>query len=266
MNTGEAGASGMMGIEIDSAVLVALALTIVRFALMAASNRAHSRNRAFVLRLTRWGVHLVELLIVAEVLLFMIVLPFIAQAFVIPSSSMETTIMGHDAGTDPVTGTSYSDTVHDCVLVNKFLYRFVSPRRSEVVVFAAPPKAQPDSSENDELPSAKTLIKRVIAIPGDTISIHDGAVWLMKAGVTKFERQQEPYLSQPMDAMEADAAPFANNVPLTVPPNQYFVMGDNRNNSDDSRFWGFVDRSRIIGRASTIIFPLTRFRILRQLF
>jgi signal peptidase I len=139
------------------------------------------------------------------------------QARVIPSGSMERTLLvgdhllmsrfGYDAGV-PLTGWHVS------------LWR--EPRRQQVVIFRAP------------LPGLPDYVKRVIGLPGDTLEIRDAAVWV------NGQRLAEPYLDGPMNPRERFG-------PLRVPPGSYFVMGDNRENSYDSRYWGAVPRSAIIG-------------------
>ena len=98
-----------------------------------------------------------------------------------------------------------------------------NPHRQQIVIFRPPFD-----------PNAPDYVKRVIGIPGDTVEIHDGAVWV------NGKRLNEPYLQDPMDRHE-------RRDPYHVPANSYFVMGDNRGNSEDSRFWGYVPRRNIIG-------------------
>ena len=150
-------------------------------------------------------------------LAFVFIQGTLLQARVIPSSSMERTLLvgdhllmsriGYDAGV-PFTGWHFR------------LWR--EPRRQQVIIFRAP------------LPGSPDYIKRVIGLPGDTLEIREGKVWINGRPLS------EPYLSAPMPRSEHFG-------PVTVPPKSYFVMGDNRENSYDSRFWGFVPREALVG-------------------
>jgi signal peptidase I len=122
------------------------------------------------------------------------------------------------------------------VLVNKMAYLFHAPERGDVIVFHYP------------LDTTKDFIKRVIGLPGDTISYTSTTV--MVNGVVL----NEPYISQ-------KANPLAKN-PFVVPANDYFVMGDNRPASDDSRDWGYVPKSYIVGKAVVVYWPLSRWELI----
>lgn len=134
-----------------------------------------------------------------------------------------------------IDGISMEPTLHDQerIMVDKVSYLLHGPSRGDVIVFIAPPD-----------PSAY-YIKRVIAIPGDVISV-DGTT-VKVDGVTL----REPYVSPKFQG--SPYGPIDNRV---VPPNDYFVMGDDRINSSDSRAWGFVPRANIMGRATLVYWPL----------
>jgi signal peptidase I len=167
-------------------------------------------------------------------LIALLVRTFVIQAFKIPSGSMENTLL-----------------VGDHIFVNKFLYgyhvpytkgrvlAFSSPRRGDIIVFVFP-----------EDPS-KDFIKRVIAVPGDTVEIREKVVILngepLHERFTRFADR---------DAMNGFVRSRDNMPPVTVPEGKYFVMGDNRDRSYDSRFWGFVDEDAIVGKALFIYFSL----------
>jgi signal peptidase I len=262
MNPNELGATEMMAnIGLSTVLMAAAILTAVRLILVGLGGNPR-QARSSPARAARAVADLTESLIVAGVLVFMIIRPFLFQAFFIPSASMEKTLLGHQAGEDPVTHIVYRDTVHDHLFVNKLAYRLGDPGRGDIAVFKAPAEAD---SQNPAigLPAVEnTLIKRVIGIPGDTIWVHDGAVWLKKGNAAEFVRQHEPYINEPMDDVQPEGAQYATDKPLKLDAGQYFMMGDNRNHSNDSRFWGVLQRQRVIGKAAVIFFPLNRFRFL----
>jgi signal peptidase I len=144
-----------------------------------------------------------------------------------------------------VQGHSMMPTLHnnEFVLVDKLSYDFISPHRGDIIVF------------RDPLNPAEDFIKRIIAVPGDRVTIHNSGVYVN--GRRLYERYTiHPYArSYPMTAI-----PYTNS-PL-VPPNSYFVLGDNRSRSDDSHLWGLLPRKDIIGRAIVAYWPLQRFGLL----
>ncbi len=148
---------------------------------------------------------------------FMLIEGTLVQARVIPSGSMENTVLigdhlivsriGYDAGV-PFTDWHVP------------LWR--NPKRQQIVVFRPP------------IPGAPDYIKRVIGIPGDVVEIRQGVVWINGRPLN------EPYLRELPNA-------FDNRGPWNVPADSYFMMGDNRGNSSDSRVWGFVPRKNLVG-------------------
>ena len=163
-------------------------------------------------------------------LVFLLINGAIGQARVIPSGSMENTLLigdhlimsriGYDAGIP------FTD-------VHATLWR--SPKRQQIIIFKPPfDRSAPD------------YVKRVIGLPGDTVDIHDGAVWV------NGNRLQENYTLGETDRV----APTDVAIPFHVPDKCYFVMGDNRQNSYDSRFWGCVPRGDIIGTPVMIYMSL----------
>jgi signal peptidase I len=133
-----------------------------------------------------------------------------------------------------VDGQSMEPSLHDqeYILVDKAAYLFHPPERGDVIVFEYPLDPQVD------------YIKRIIAIPGDTISVVGQQVTVDGAMLN------EPYINK--DDPFNPFRPFTNRI---VGANEYFVMGDNRGNSSDSREWGFVPRQNIIGRAALTYWP-----------
>ena len=118
-------------------------------------------------------------------------------------------------------------------MVDKVSYHFHSPTRGDVIVFIAPP----DPSLN--------YVKRIVAVPGDTITIKGNTV------IVDGKTLLEPYVSP-----NYQGNPYPPVINLVVPPGDYYVLGDDRANSSDSRDWGFVPRKDIIGRAALIYWPL----------
>jgi signal peptidase I len=136
-----------------------------------------------------------------------------------------------------IDGTSMEPNLHssELVLVDKWTYLFHNPARGDVVIFKAPPDPSQD------------YVKRVIGEPGDTITVKGTTV--IVDGVTL----NETYLDPKNQGVPPGARTITNKV---VPPNDYFVLGDNRAVSSDSRIWGFVPRQNIIGRAALVYWPL----------
>jgi signal peptidase I len=171
--------------------------------------------------------------IVIAVILALFVRTWVVQAFKIPTGSMENNLL-----------------IGDHLLVNKFVFgpelsgfeRAVLPmrdiRRGDIVVFK-----YPDEPERD-------FIKRVIGLPGETVELRNKKVFVNGAGL------DEPYVHfLEASHMAAEVTSFdvrERYGPVTVPQGQYFVMGDNRDNSQDSRYWGFLPRHYVKGKALVI--------------
>ncbi len=171
---------------------------------------------------------------------------FIVKPYQIPSQSMEPTL---DVG--------------QRVLVNRFLYHFTDPGVGDIVVFhppsgvdggrecgaPRPPRqacARPTADRSDQ-----NFIKRIVAGPGDTLSVREGHP------VVNGELKDEESFITPCGNGGACDLPR----PITIPPDHYFMMGDNRGASDDSRFWGPVPRDWIIGKAFATYWPPDRVGI-----
>ena len=158
----------------------------------------------------------------------------VAKPFRIPSASMEPYLQ---CGR-PTAGCSGSTS--DRVLVNRLAYDFGSPQRGQVVVFTAPPKANVCGRRD----AGTTFVKRLIGLPGETIREDDrGFIWVRGPGASTWTRLAEPYVSRA--ARRADSTDFGQT--WTVPRGEYFMLGDNRADSCDSRRWGAVTRSSLIG-------------------
>ena len=175
--------------------------------------------------------------LVIAVVLALFVRTFVVQAFKIPTGSMEPNLL-----------------IGDHLLVNKFVFgpaagqaeRAILPMkeiaRGDVVVFKYPEEPERD------------FIKRIIGLPGDQIELRRKRVYV------NGERLEEPYVYylEPPDESGHEEAPGAGHDPrvsygpVTVPPGHYFAMGDNRDNSEDSRYWGFLPREYVKGRALVI--------------
>ena len=177
-----------------------------------------SRLSPWVRTLLEWVVVLVVALLVA-----VFVRTYVVQTYFIPSISMEPTLQ-----------------VGDHILVLKAAYRFTSPAIGDVIVFKAPPA---EHSACDD-PQVQDLVKRIIATPGDTIASR-GQQIILNGHVLKQPWQHTSPIGQQI-------------TPQKLPAGQYFVMGDNRSQSCDSRIWGTVPRGDIIGKAIFIFWPPSR--------
>ena len=191
-------------------------------------------------------------LIIVAFVLALVLKTFLVQAFYIPSSSMEPTLQ-----------------VGDRVLVNKLSHAFREPRRGEIVVFSVDGGGPVAGDEGNPVgrflrglasglgmtpASDRDFIKRVIGLPGDVVEMKDGVVSVNGAALPEAPSVEGGYLS------ERHLEPFG---PFTVPPGHYFMMGDNRPNSSDSRYsLGPIAEDRIVGRAFVVIWPLSNARLL----
>lgn len=167
----------------------------------------------------KWGEN-ITILVLALGLAFFI-RTFVAEPRYIPSESMLPTL-----------------EVGDRLIVEKLSYYSHLPQRGDIIVFAPPPQLQEQGFEPDQ-----AFIKRVIGLPGDTVEVKNGQVFINRELLT------ESYIAE---------APNYPMSPMVVPSAQLFVMGDNRNNSNDSHVWGFLPKTNIIGHACFRFWPLER--------
>jgi signal peptidase I len=173
-------------------------------------------------------------LIAAALVIALVVKAFLFQAFYIPSDSMVPTLKTHDR-----------------VIVNKLSYDLHSVHRGDIVVFTTPKGA--DGKPID--PTIKDLVKRVIGLPGETVSEKNGHV--LVNGKALAESYLPAGTVSDCAAFKADCFPSG-----PLPANQYWVMGDNRAGSRDSRSFGAIKKSEIVGRVFLRIWPLNRLGIL----
>lgn len=265
------------GLSLGSVVLILAGLTLMRGGANVVAARA------------AWGralSDLLEAILIAITLVFLLLRPFVVQSFFIPSSSMRPTLREGDH-----------------ILVNKGVYRFGAVKHGEVIVFRAPPTADPNE---------KDFIKRVIGLPGDVIEVREGYIQIgndspflptdarsllgLGRSVEAVESADDPPLRLTRDALflgerRVSKDEFAriaghpgravrivpgqvlrNNEmlvecrvaedpqyhlsPTRVPPGHLFVLGDNRNESHDSHKWGMLPARRVIGRADIVFWPL----------
>lgn len=168
--------------------------------------------------------------IVIAILLALVIRAFVVQAFKIPSGSMKPTLL-----------------IGDHILVNKFIYgikvpftnyeliHISNPKRGDIVVFEYP------------VDPSKDFIKRVIGLPGDKVRVENKVVYVNDQALS------EPFAVQSDDKiLPAGVSPRDNMGPVLVPPHSLFVMGDNRDESYDSRFWKFVNMDALKGKAFVI--------------
>jgi signal peptidase I len=174
-------------------------------------------------------------LIAAALAIAFLIKTFLFQAFYIPSGSMEPTLM-----------------IGDRVLVNKLSYDFHDVHRGDIIVFTAPPDARSDGIDD--------LVKRVIGLPGETVTARSNG------GIDDVyingRRLEEPYLpagtSTTMTSVPPDCGQPPGGTPgCVVPPGRLLVLGDNRGDSKDGRFFGTITESSIVGRVFIKIWPLS---------
>ena len=247
-----------------------------------------------------------ESLAVAMALVYLLIRPFIVQAFFIPSESMVPTLL-----------------ISDHIMVNKFIYRFGEPKAGDVIVFKAPKMASPDE---------KDFIKRVVAVAGDVVKIKPGYVLVGESSFSHVDLLtqlsamgtgrgrvdvklnndrvlvngqlvsneevaaavgdpngkvkviagkviingkplNEPYVAEDPDEPYPGGRGYVDpdwivvdkqkDQAVKIPEGKLLVLGDNRNESNDARYWGLLDRQRVLGKAMFIFWPLNRIRWVR---
>lgn len=176
--------------------------------------------------------------IVIAFILAMIIRSFVIQAFKIPTGSMRPTLMEGDL-----------------ILVNKFLYgakipftnlslpAVRQPKRGDVIVFIFPQNTKKD------------FIKRLAAVEGDTVELKEGTLYVNEQPQLESVFSQRYYYNRGEFAREGEK--------IEVPKDNFFVLGDNSASSQDSRYWGFVPRKNILGKALVIYWPPQRIRIIK---
>ena len=196
---------------------------------------------------------IVELVVIlaAAIALALGVQAFVVKPYRIPSGSMEPTL-----------------AIGQRVLVNRLSVHISSPHVGEIAVFHPPASAEQQEcggvphtvkfggaacSQAVAQEASVNFVKRIVAGPGDEIYIKEGHVYRKAAGSSSFVAEHDPYI-KPCDASPECDFP----IPIKIPPGHWFMMGDNRGNSDDSRFWGPVPTSWIIGEALITYWPPDR--------
>lgn len=176
--------------------------------------------------------------IVIALILALVIRTFIVQAYKIPTGSMRMTLLEGDR-----------------ILVNKFIYGAKIPftnhrlpalrqiKRGDVIVFIYPEDPKKD------------FIKRVVGLPGETIEIRYGNIYI------NGELNKDPVLYNRFYYNKLDSGFGREGEIIKIPESSYYVLGDNSNSSKDSRYWGFVPKNNILGKAILVYWPLNRIRI-----
>jgi signal peptidase I len=177
----------------------------------------------------------VAILIVTPLVIAVILRLFVIQTFFIPSGSMEPTLK-----------------IGDRIVVDKFSYHHHAVDPGDIVVFTRPP------NENCGGPSAPDLVKRVVGLPGQTISLSHGYVDINGAPL------RESWLPSSVQGVTYPGpagTSYALTKPYVIPADHYFVMGDNRPDSCDSRYWGPIAKTSIVGKVVVRIWPFSAIHI-----
>jgi signal peptidase I len=182
-------------------------------------------------RWLREGVIIVLVAVLAAVLLR----EFVVQTFYIPSGSMEPTLQ-----------------VGDRIVVNKLSYELHGVDRGDIVVFSRPPQ------ENCGGPEVNDLVKRVIGMPGDLVSVSGGYVYV---DGRRLAESWLPTSEQGTTSPGPSGTPYSLDRPYRVPTGDYYVMGDNRGDSCDSRWWGPIPHALIVGKVDLRVWPISSLHL-----
>jgi signal peptidase I len=174
--------------------------------------------------------------IVGAIAIVLAIKAWVVNPYRIPSSSMEPTL--HCARPGSECEAHFSDRVLAC----RFCFRFWAPKRDDIIVFHTPPLAAARCG------AGGTFVKRLIGLPGETWEEREGYVYI------NGKRLKEPYIKP----ARRDTRTIA---PMKIPKGQYFMMGDNRQSSCDSRSWGTVPRANLIGKVFATYWPPNRISI-----
>ena len=163
----------------------------------------------------------------------LVIKAYVVNPYRIPSSSMEPTLHCARPGSGCEAGTN------DRVIANRFILHFRDPKRGEIVVFDPPAKVEQACG------AGGTYVKRIVGVPGDRIAQEDGVVYV------DGERLDEPYL-------EPGRSGGSDFGPVTLGEDEYWMMGDNRQMSCDSRVWGTISRADMVGPVFMVYWPPNR--------
>jgi signal peptidase I len=180
----------------------------------------------------RWLIE-AAVIIAAALVLAVVLRTFVVQTFYIPSGSMEPTLQ-----------------IGDRILVDKLSYHLHGVHRGDIVVFQRP------ANENCGGPAVNDLVKRVIGLPGETLSLKDGHVYV---NGKELSETWLPKVDQGQTSEQGDP-PYNLGHAYKVPSGEYFLMGDNRTESCDSRYWGPIPKSLIVGRVVVRVWPLSHIK------
>jgi signal peptidase I len=181
--------------------------------------------------------------IVVAVAAVLAIKAWVVNPYRIPSASMEPTLHCSNAELDDGCTARFSDRV----LANRFIYHFKDPERGDIIVFDTPPEASDCGAEG-------TFVKRLVGLPGETVNLRNGHV------VIGGKRLDESYLPEDQVGKTEPSIPGVD-FPFRIRAGHYFMMGDNRGQSCDSRVWGSVPRDNIIGEVFAVYWPPQRIGI-----
>jgi signal peptidase I len=298
---------GLARTRLGNVVTVVAIFTVLRLGLAPYQKSQPIHLRFIEYRMGKVAGEALDALIYAGVFVFMVIRPFVIQAFLIPSGSMWPTL-----------------GVNDFIVANKAVYRYTQPKDNDVVVFHPPDRSAHPDQLDAEGHITVDFVKRLIGSPGETIEFRDGSLYRngqidpLDAKHAHFsipdqEGSAEPTSFHEMPEEQVKSLPRANFkfvkykgqvIPLNysqydanspnpamnaygpvvkefeiddpqtqhelmkapaqpIPPGMYFFMGDNRNGSDDGRYWGLVPRDSIIGRSEFVWLPLSHMHMTR---
>jgi signal peptidase I len=174
-------------------------------------------------------------IVVVSLVIILPIRAFVAQPYIVSGDSMDNTFQNGNY-----------------LIINEISYRFSEPKRGDVIVFKVPPSGL----ELQKLPSTKTVyyIKRIIGLPGDTVEINGDEVKIYNNEYPSGKVLSEPYIN----INKSVFSPFTEiKQKVVLKDGEYYVMGDNRHNSSDSRLWGTLPRANIVGKSFLRLFPFT---------